>query len=414
MVVVEPAVAFDPIFQLGERVGRVLHQAELGGSVAAVVADGAAEGLERVRTGVAHHQVQPRVGAVRMRQAAAHLKHHRFVPVPPGQQQLAGMDDAGDLDVVDVFDHVPLLQSRPSSKRRRHHELHRSRVRLELPLRGDAKSVGLHHPLPSLGRIVLYVELHLGGAELPRLRRTVTRSHREPARRAFQRQRDASHAVLFGISWLGGAAGSRAVNRHVAGTATVEAGHLLEVEVDLQIGQPTVVNLHRRVVERIENRQPHDCLAQPGPEALLSGQRLFQPLYVQPQAFQRPVGRAGDGIHGSHQNVQVFAEGVQPLVATLFLLHVGQHGVDLLLELGHFLLAGPLVQPQPQVASYLVQLGPGELQFQLGQLLLVTHSAKHVFHLLKQPLVGGLRRLAAEPLVGIPNRHAGRVAYGLF
>ena len=153
VVVVEPAILRMPGMGLLGRVGSVRSPLETRGTPLALVADRAAEVLHRMRTRIAHEEVEPRMGGIGLRHSPTNLDFQRRAPGGRVEQcghcHLAGRHPPSR----NLFDHVARLQAGNGSCCRRlgilvkrhgsgrQHHSHRGRVGHEGAASGQPESI---------------------------------------------------------------------------------------------------------------------------------------------------------------------------------------------------------------------------------------------------------------------------------
>ena len=126
------------------------------------MADRAAKGLHRMRTGRADKEIEPGVRGIGLRHAALHGDFERLAPLGSLQEAGRGNLSRERLAAVDVHDHVTSDEPSRGGGRLGQHHAHGGVLGLEEALRGQMKAVGIlelliavafdREPLGGLGR----------------------------------------------------------------------------------------------------------------------------------------------------------------------------------------------------------------------------------------------------------------------
>ena len=352
VVVVEPAVLVVPLVRLLGRVRSVRGPLEAGGTALPLMADGAAEVLHRVRTRVAHEQVEPRVRGIGLRNPPPH--GHRERLAPGGRLEKRRHRDVSREcpSAVDRLDHVAHLKPCLRGGRAGHHHADRRIVGVEQATGSQPQPIG------RLERLGL-VALRLGGR----------RGHLHGQRLGLR------------VSRLERSSRHRLVHAAVARRAAVEAGDVAEVVVEGELRQPDLVD-PERAVEGVEYRHLEHTLA--------GGRLSLRERLLELGELGAVIG---DGLGGlvlgagqpCQQRLELLAMGVGVLEDEVGRVHLGPLGVGQG-EQGRLPLGRRLVRDgELVVGPVLVELSAAKLQgagevvlAKLGPLGNVTETGQEI------------------------------------
>ena len=177
--------------------------------------------------------------------------------------------------------------------------------------------------------------------------------------RLCRRRRDRHrHRLSLGIPGLGRRTGHRLVHSAVAGGAAVETGHIAEVVVERELGQPDLIHL-QRAIERVQHRQLQHALPRSRPPLLERLLELGELGAMVGHGLGRIILALG---HLPQQGVEFLAMGVgilerQARSSHVLPLGVGEREQRCLTVCRRVFGHGELV-----VGAILVKFGPPQLQ----------------------------------------------------